>query len=138
MKERELYECAIDSALEMPGSELYPFAHEWEAARVRGKWFLVARVGEALLVNLKCEPQRAVELTASMPGVSPGYHMNKKHWISLWPGFDLSEEFVRAAVHHSYGLVVNSLPRREQPIGNPGTYIDALDHLMMRDSLSEE
>lgn len=85
-----------------------PFRDEnWTAARHRqgGKIFaLVYERGGKLFVNLKCEPMKAEFWRASLPGVSPGYHMNKVHWNTV----DLASPPPPAALaemlHDSYAL----------------------------------
>lgn len=116
-----LWETVLDAALELPGSEVYPFTEDWEAARVHGKWFMVSSVRETRIVNLKADPMDVRALCDSFEAITPGYHMNKKHWITLCPGEDLTVGMVRELVMESYLLVVASLPRRERPV-DPRTY----------------
>ena len=74
---------AIDTALALPATELYPFTRDWEAVRVRGKWFLVTTVREQRMINVKAEPLDVLALRQEYASITPGYHMNKKHWNSL-------------------------------------------------------
>ena len=62
--------------------------------------------------NLKCDPDRAVELRADHDAILPGYHMNKRHWNTLVLDGSLSPKLVRELCDHSYALVVARLPKR--------------------------
>ena len=112
---------AIDTALALPATELYPFTRDWEAVRVRGKWFLVTTVREQRMINVKAEPLDVLALRQEYASITPGYHMNKKHWISIQPGVDITESLVQELVTYSYLLVVASLPRAERPV-DPETF----------------
>ena len=62
-------------------------------------------------INLKCDPQRAVELRAEWPGsILPGYHMNKRHWNTLVLDGRIPSRLARELIVHSHGLVVAALP----------------------------
>lgn len=63
-------------------------------------------------VNLKCDPERAVELREQYPAVQPGYHMNKKHWNTVLMDGTLGDKVIVELVDHSYDLVVAGLPRK--------------------------
>jgi predicted DNA-binding protein (MmcQ/YjbR family) len=94
--------------------EDYPFGFETMVFKVMGKMFaLIPLEAETLRVNLKCEPERALELRALWPEfVLPGYHMNKRHWNTvLMEGSSLPDDELRAMIDHSYDRVVDSLRR---------------------------
>jgi predicted DNA-binding protein (MmcQ/YjbR family) len=94
--------------------EDYPFGFETMVFKVMGKMFaLIPLEAETLRVNLKCEPEWALELRAVWPEiVLPGYHMNKRHWNTvLLEGSRLPDDTVRAMIDHSYDRVVDSLRR---------------------------
>ena len=81
--------------------------------KVGGKIFALASLDEVPpTANVKCEPDRALELRDRYEEVRPGYHMNKKHWntIELEGGIPASE--LRKMIDHSYELVVASLSRK--------------------------
>ena len=67
-------------------------------------------------VNLKCDPDWAVELREEYPSIRPGWHMNKQHWNTVVVDGSFSAELFRELIDHSYALIVSSLPRevREQ------------------------
>jgi predicted DNA-binding protein (MmcQ/YjbR family) len=94
--------------------EEFPFGPETSVFKVLGKLFaLSALEAEPLRVNLKCEPEIAVQLRADHPAVVPGYHMNKRHWNTVTVG-ELPDRMVRELVEDSYDLVVAGLPRAER------------------------
>ena len=120
----DLQEIARARALELPAAGFErPFGPEVDVAKVLGKVFLLLiRVEEIPVVVLKAEPRDAEVLRATHPEITPGYHMNKRHWITLNPGGTLTEEFVRELVTDSYLLVVETLPRAHRPV-DPATFL---------------
>ena len=121
LDDEQLWKAVVDAALELPASELYPFNEEWEVARVCGKWFMISSVRGRRIVNLKADPEEARALCESFESITPGYHMNKKHWISVMTGPGINAELVRELVTESYLLVVAGLPKYRQPV-DPATY----------------
>lgn len=117
-----LWNTVKETAEQLPAAELYPFSFEWDAARVKGKWFMISTVRDQRIVNLKADPQDVLSLSADFPSISPGYHMNKKHWITIAPGEAVTVGLVRELVKQSYALVVETLPKREQPV-DPRSYL---------------
>jgi predicted DNA-binding protein (MmcQ/YjbR family) len=67
------------------------------------------------LVTVKCEPESGLALREEFPTIVPGYHVNKKHWISISAGDDITEDLVDELVRTSYTLVVETLPRAKRP-----------------------
>ena len=65
-------------------------------------------------INLKCNPDYALELRAEFEAVQPGFHMNKKHWNTVRFNQDLSDKEIIKLIQHSYDLVVKSLPKKAQ------------------------
>ncbi len=63
-------------------------------------------------VNLKCDPERAVQLREEFPSVQPGYHMNKKHWNTILMNEGVSDRLIKEWIDDSYSLVVGSLPKK--------------------------
>lgn len=120
-----LQKIAHDRALELPavGMEM-PFGPGAEVAKVLGKMFLLLTEvkGEPVVV-LKAEPRDAEALRSTHPEITPGYHMNKRHWITLHPGA-LEAGFVRELATDSYLLVVETLPRARRPV-DPETFLAA-------------
>jgi predicted DNA-binding protein (MmcQ/YjbR family) len=85
-------------------------------------FLLLTEVEGAPIVVLKADPRDAEALREAFPQITPGYHMNKRHWITLTPGDGLGEEFVRELVTDSYLLVVEGLPRAQRPV-EPHTFL---------------
>lgn len=94
-------------------SEDFPFGPETAVFRVAGKMFALIPLDEAAVkINLKCDPDRAVVLRDTWAAITPGYHMNKRHWNTVELGQDLPDEAIPELIQHSYELVVASLTRK--------------------------
>ena len=121
MDDSTLHKVAQDRAGELPGAELdHPFGPEWDVYRVRGKAFmLLAELHGEAIVNLKADPEEARMLRDTYPQITPGYHMNKRHWVTVRAGLD--EQLVRDLVTDSYLLVVEKFPARQRPV-DPATF----------------
>ncbi|MBN7122940.1 MULTISPECIES: MmcQ/YjbR family DNA-binding protein [Erwinia] len=118
MDGKQIHQLAADVARTLPSAELcYPFGPEYEVFKVRGKMFaLLAQVRGERIVNLKCDPENALLQRAIYDSIHAAYHMNKRHWISIYPGEQISEGLVRQLVEESYDLVVAGLPKRLRPM----------------------
>lgn len=95
-------------------SEGFPFDEKTLAFKVGGKLFALLDIDEFTSVNLKCDPEKAIDLREQFLGVQPGYHMNKKHWNTVVLQSDVSDQLLLELVVHSYELVFNSLPKKTQ------------------------
>ena len=73
------------------------------------------------IVILKTDPEDGKALREQHEDITPGYHMNKKHWITLHPSGDLSKRLIDDLVTDSYLLVVENLPRAKRPV-DPVTF----------------
>jgi predicted DNA-binding protein (MmcQ/YjbR family) len=119
----KLQELARERAQELPGAGLeHPFGPEWEVFKVRDKVFmlLTEATGESLVI-VKAAPEDGKALREQHEDITPGYHMNKQHWITLHPGGDLRKQLVGDLITESYLLVVEGLPRAERPV-DPATF----------------
>lgn len=116
--DRKLYECACSTALELPATEIYSFTEGWEAARVQGKWFFITslRDGKRIIV-LKQPPEEVVRLQQAYDEIGPGYHMNKKHWVTVQAGPGIDEKLVRELIIDAFLTVVLTLPKSQRPFG---------------------
>ncbi|QEU94456.1 MmcQ/YjbR family DNA-binding protein [Streptomyces kanamyceticus] len=95
--------------------EEFPFTPETSVFKVAGKLFaLTALDRRPLTVNLKCDPEMAVQLRAAHPEIVPGWHMNKRHWNTVTVDAGLPDRHVRELIEDSYDLVVAGLPRAER------------------------
>jgi predicted DNA-binding protein (MmcQ/YjbR family) len=119
----DLQRRAAARAEELPGADLeHPFGPEWDVWKVRGKVFLLlAEVGGVPVVTVKAAPEDAVALRGQHDDVTPGYHMDKRHWITVRPGGGLEEDLLDDLVTESYLLVVEGLPRARRPV-DPATF----------------
>ena len=106
----------LDLCSSLRGSvEDYPFGDEVAVYKVAGKMFaLVSLLGEPGSVNLKCDPDRALELRAMYAAVRPGYHMNKRRWNTVELDGTVEHAELEEMVRHSYELVLSGLPRGER------------------------
>ncbi len=102
--------------LEKAGTtEDFPFGDDVLVFKVRGKMYALMNLErDPLSVNLKCDPERALDLRDAYESVLPGYHMNKKHWNTVVFEGDVPDELLMELVDHSYDLVVRSLTRKER------------------------
>ena len=107
---------AIEECLALPGSEeTTPFGPEVLVYKVRGKMFALAALEDEIgRLNLKCDPERALDLRDQHEAVLPGYHMNKKHWNTVVLDGSLPTPLVQELIRESYDLVVAGLPQRER------------------------
>lgn len=93
--------------------EAFPFDNETLVFKVAGKVFLLTGIHKKpLQVNLKCDPEKVVELREKYSAVQPGYHMNKKHWNTVVFDGSVSEKLLKQWIDHSYELVVAGLPKK--------------------------
>jgi predicted DNA-binding protein (MmcQ/YjbR family) len=98
--------------LGLPGAEeTYPFGDEVAVMKIGGKMFALISLGDEPVVNLKCDPSRALELRTAYDGIRPGYHQDKRHWNSVDLDGSVEDDVVRGLVEDSYDLVVAKLPR---------------------------
>ena len=76
--------------------------------------FAFGNVDTFEFVNLKCDPDRAIELREIYNGVKPGYYASKKHWNSVYTSSDVPDDLFRELIDNSYELVFNSLTKKKQ------------------------
>ena len=93
-------------------SEDMPFDDDVIVFRVDNKIFALTSFSKSSSVNLKCDPERAIELRERFESVTPGYHMNKTHWNTVFFNQDLSDRELLELVKHSYDLIWKSLPKK--------------------------
>jgi predicted DNA-binding protein (MmcQ/YjbR family) len=104
------------ACLAMPGAtEEFPFNPENSVFKVAGKIFALSPLGaEPLRISLKCDPALAEQLRASHPAITPGYHLNKRHWNTIVLDGSVPDRMLRDMIEDSYDLVVASLSRAKQ------------------------
>jgi predicted DNA-binding protein (MmcQ/YjbR family) len=101
--------------LKKPGvTESFPFDENTLVFKVMHKMFaLTGLKSEDFRVNLKCDPEKAIELRETLDYVLPGYHMSKVHWNTIVCNHALDDE-IREWTDHSYDLVVASLTKAQK------------------------
>lgn len=94
--------------LSKPGvEETVPFGPDTLVYKVNGKMFLLTGLSEEQLsFNVKCDPDKAIELREEFSCVLPGYHMNKKHWNTIVVDGSVSTKQLKEWIDHSYELVI--------------------------------
>lgn len=95
-------------------TETFPFDENTLVFKVGGKMFLLTDLVDLFSMNLKCDPEKAVELREHYNCVTPGYHMNKKHWNTVIFDGSVSDEILLGWIDDSYKLVFASLPAKER------------------------
>ncbi len=93
-------------------TEHFPFDNRTLVFKVAGKMFALCDVEEFGSINLKCDPERAVELREKYDGIQPGYHMSKVHWNTVSTAGDISDKLITELIDHSYALIVSSLTKK--------------------------
>jgi len=108
-----------DFCLNLKGTtEHFPFDEDTLVFKVGGKIYALSSLSEwengNPKVNLKCDPDRAIELRESYSGIEAGYHMNKKHWNTVKINEDVPLVLLRELIQHSYDLIYNCLSKKAQ------------------------
>lgn len=104
-----------DYCLAKPGtSEDTPFDENTLCFRVGGKIFAITDILDFESINLKCDPEHAIELREKFPGIQPGYHMNKKHWNTVSCDGSIPDPLILELTDHSYELIFSSLSKKVQ------------------------
>ncbi len=99
--------------LAKPGTtDGFPFGPEVMVIKVGGKIFaFLAWEKNPLSISLKCDPERALELREKHEAITPGYHLNKKHWNSVVLDETIGTELINELIDQSYNLVFGSLKK---------------------------
>lgn len=93
-------------------TEDLPFDEETLVFKVSGKMFALTGLDEQeLSINLKCDPEKAIELRERYPCVQPGYHMNKMHWNTVNIDGSVPDKLVKEWIDNSYTLVAKKLTK---------------------------
>jgi predicted DNA-binding protein (MmcQ/YjbR family) len=100
----QLRRCCLQHA---GAEETFPFGPETSVFKAGGKMFALAALQrEPLKVSVKCEPELGEQLRGTYEEIEPGYHLNKRHWLTITFGGEVSDDLVRELVAGSYDLVV--------------------------------
>ncbi|OJW32312.1 MAG: MmcQ-like protein [Sphingobacteriales bacterium 46-32] len=101
--------------LSKPGTEeTFPFGPDTLVYKVNGKIYLLVGLDEQpARFNVKCDPDKAIELRDEYPAVLPGYHMNKKHWNTIILDGSITDRLLKEWIDHSYELVNKTVTRKK-------------------------
>ena len=95
--------------------ETFPFDTVTLVIKVMGKMFALLSLDisndQPARINLKCDPAWAEILRSTYPAVIPGYHMDKRHWITVICDGSIPDKEIKLMIDESYALVVKKLPR---------------------------
>ena len=112
MNSRDLF---LYSLTKKGALEDYPFGPDVIVMKVAGKIFaLMTRSAGQDSISLKCDPNYAEILRQQYKSITPGYHLNKRHWNTVQLDGSIPDKEVKEFVDHSYDLVVKSLTREKR------------------------
>ncbi len=95
--------------------ECFPFDAETLVFKVMGKAFLLTGIeSKPVEFNVKCEPEKAIQLREKHNCIKPGYHMNKKHWNTVVCDNSVSAKLIKEWIDHSYDQVVKGLTKKQR------------------------
>jgi predicted DNA-binding protein (MmcQ/YjbR family) len=97
-------------------TETLPFGEDTPVYKVMGKIFLLSNLTPPVSINIKCDPELAVELRQKYEAVSPGFHMNKLHWNTVMLDGSIPDKYIYEWIDLSYELIVKRLPGKEREI----------------------
>ncbi len=95
-------------------TEEFPFDEETLVLKVMGKMFALTGINGFSSINIKCVPEKAVELREQYASVQPGYHMSKKHWNTVLIDGSIPDKLLRQWIDDSYQLVVAGMTKTQK------------------------
>lgn len=112
-----LQQAARTAAEALPGtSSSRPFVDKLDVYKVAGKVFLIVTDDpDEPIITVKAEPDRGRALQEGHPTITPGRYLDKRHWISVGPGPQITAKLVKDLVALSYDLVLDNVPRDQWP-----------------------
>ncbi|ACF14655.1 protein of unknown function DUF419 [Chloroherpeton thalassium ATCC 35110] len=93
-------------------TEDFPFDESTLVFKVKGKMFALTNIDRFESINLKCKPEDCIELRERFDAISPGHHMNKKHWITVATKTNIPNNLLKELIQNSYHLVVQNIPKK--------------------------
>ena len=93
-------------------TESFPFDQQTLVFKVFGKMFALVDVEDFSSINLKCDPELAIDLRERYAAVEPGFHMNHKHWNTIRFHEDVPDSLIFDLIDHSFELVYQGLPKK--------------------------
>ncbi len=97
-------------------TEGFPFDKNTLVFKVGNKMFALTNIDTFESINLKCDPEYAIELREQFKGIKPGYHMNKKHWNTVMIHSDITDRLIFELIDLSYNLVFKSLTKKQREV----------------------
>ncbi|MEO8396458.1 MAG: MmcQ/YjbR family DNA-binding protein [Chloroflexota bacterium] len=94
--------------------EDFPFGQEVAVMKVMGKMFALLPVEGKVQISLKCDPIFSQLLRDTYPAVTPGWHLNKKHWNDVKIDGSIAEDEILEMIDHSYEQVVKGLTKAQR------------------------
>jgi len=95
-------------------TECFPFDEVTLVFKVGGKIFALTNLDREPSVNLKCDPERAIDLREKYSSIIPGYHMNKTHWNTIYMNNSIPDKLMKEMIDLSYLLIVQSLSKSKR------------------------
>ncbi|MCH7394857.1 MmcQ/YjbR family DNA-binding protein [Acinetobacter dispersus] len=116
MNDDQLEQCALEYGQQLAFSiQSQPFGPDCEVFKVFDKVFmLIGAYSGKLLVTVKCKPEKSLEYQELYSSISAGYHMNKKHWISIASSSEITADLLEDLIKDSYDLVVKKLSVKDR------------------------
>lgn len=96
------------------GTEEFPFDETTLVFKVMGKMFALTDLEGEFSINLKCDPEKAIDLREKYTAVKPGYHMNKQHWNTVTDDGSVTDDLLYNWIDDSYELVIEKLPKSKK------------------------
>ena len=98
-------------------TEHFPFDEDVLVFKVLNKMFALSSLKKweegNPFINLKCDPDYAIELRAEFESIKPGYHMNKNLWNSVYVNKgDLQPKLIFKLIDHSYEMILKTIPKK--------------------------
>ena len=120
MKDDQLQQLTLEYGQELAfWIQSQRFGPDCEVFKIFDKMFmLIGAYSGKLLVTIKCKPEKSLEYQELYPSISAGYHMNKKHWISIASGDEITADLLQDLIKDSYDLVVKQLPVKTRKLIN--------------------
>ena len=97
-------------------SECFPFDEETLVFKVMDKMFCLTNLNPPFTFNLKCDPEKAMELRDRYEAVKPGYHMSKVHWNTIEVDGTIKDKLLCEWINDSYNLIVAGLSKKNQKL----------------------
>ena len=95
-------------------TESFPFDDKTLVFKVMNKMFALTNIEGELRINLKCNPEIALQLREEFDFVLPGYHMNKQHWNTIVVTSPLKEKQLKEWIDESYNLIIRSFTKKQK------------------------